>query len=91
MNEKNEKIYIFAANVEMAIRDMLTNEDSDYYVNLAEEDGDLTPFVTGMCMAHLKILLKLCNKTGNFLDGIHLENRLIVQYLMEFGTIREEP
>lgn len=91
MNEKEEKIYIHAAKVEMAIRDMLTNEDSDYYVNLAEEDGDLTSFVTGMCIAHLKILLKLCNKTGNYLDGIHQENRLIVQYLMEYGQITEEP
>lgn len=91
MNEKEEKIYMHAANVEMAIRDMLTNEDSDYYVNLAEEDGDLTSFVTGMCIAHLKILLNLCNKTGNYLDGIHLENRLIVQYLMEYGKINKEP
>ena len=90
MNEKQEKIFQHAANVRSAIEDMLTNEDSDFYVNLTEEDGgDITSFLTGMCIAHLQVLMKLCHIKGNYLDGIHMENRLIVHYLMKYGEIEK--
>lgn len=70
---------------------MLRNEDSDFYVNVKEQEGgDLTPFITGFCIAHLEMLQKLCNKTGNYLEGIHIENRIIVQYLMQYGKIKYE-
>lgn len=86
LNVKQEIIFQHAANVQSAIEDMLTNEESDFYVNLNEaENGDITPFLTGMCIAHLTVLQKLCRFKGNYLDGIHMENRLIVQYLMEHG------
>ena len=88
MNKEQEKIFQHAANVQSAIEDMLTNEESDFYVNLNEiEDGNITPFITGMCIAHLSVLQKLCHIKGNFLDGIHMENRLIVQYLMNYGKV----
>ena len=90
MNEKQEKIFQYAANVQSAIEDMLTNEESDFYVNLNEaENGDITPFITGMCIAHLTVLQKLCRFKGNYLDGIHMENRLIVQYIMNYGKVDE--
>lgn len=89
-NKKEERILRHAANVRCAIEDMLTNEDSDFYVNLAdEEDGDITPFLTGLCMAHLQMLNKLCRIKGNYFDAIHMENRLIVQYLVNYGKVDE--
>ena len=90
MKEKQEKIFQYAAGVQSAIEDMLTNEENEFYVNLNDvEDGDITPFLTGMCIAHLTVLQKLCRFKGNYLDGIHMENRLIVQYLMNYGKIDE--
>jgi len=89
--KKLRRIVLYAANVQEAIKDMLTNEDSKFYMDLREEkDGDITPFLTGMCMAHLTVLQKLCGSTGNFLDAIHIENRLIVQYLMDYGKVADE-
>lgn len=90
MDEKEKKIFQYATNVYGAIEDMLTNEESDYYVNLSEaEDGDIAPFLTGMCMAHLTVLNELCRSECTYLGGIHMENRLIVQYLMKYGKIHD--
>lgn len=93
MDKREEKIYLYGAIVEMAIKDMLTNEDSEFYVNLSDvekKEGDITSFVTGFCLAHLKWLFKFCNQKGDWLDGIHLEQRITVQYMKEYCKLTED-
>ena len=86
MDKNREMILNYANNVWRALDDMLYNEESDFYVNLKNvENGDITPFVTALCITHLSLLMKLCGIDGNYLDGIHFENKLVVQYLMAYG------
>lgn len=90
MNEKNDKTLEFAAKVKSALEDIFSNQESDFFVNLNElENGDLTPFLTGMCIAHLSVLRRLCRLKGDLLDCMHTENVLIVQYLIEHGKVVE--
>lgn len=87
-SEKKDEICQHAAIFHNALRDVITNEESDFYIDIKQRK-DLTPIVTGMCMGFLKFVRKMTRGNGNFLDDISMVNKIIVQFLMEFGELKK--
>lgn len=82
MDVKKEIIYGHAVRFYSAIKSVFKND--------AKEKEDVTPILTGMCMGFLKFLGDATSSKGNYLDDIGMVNKIIVQYLMEFGKLVNE-
>lgn len=85
--DKQTELFQYAASFQQALVDVITDEENDYHIEIKSED--ITDILTGMCMGFLTTLGKLTRQKGNYLDNISMVNKLIVQYLMNYGTIEE--
>lgn len=80
----DEKVLIsFASRLTLAIEDLLSNEDSEFHINVSElEEGqNLTDFIHALGnLVPATIYTKLTNDDKNLLEFNHLANKLCFQY-----------
>lgn len=83
MSNKDKEIELiqYAFKFQMALMDVVSDE-------IDEEGADITDILTGMSMGFFHTLNKLTQRNGGYLDGVDVANKLIVQYLMKYGSIK---
>lgn len=75
-----KKIEELSLKFSEAIDNVLTNEDSEYYIDIQKENG--TEIMTSLIIASALIYNKYTSKECNILEFTHISNSLAVQYLM---------
>lgn len=68
------------AQILMHIDDMLTDEESNYYIEL--NNDNITQFFTALNNAICNKMIKT-GMASNFLKAQHIYNELLVQYLLK--------
>ncbi len=80
----DEKVLMsFASRLTLAIEDLLSNEDSEFHINVSElEEGqNLTDFIHALSnLVPATVYTKLTNDDKNLLEFNHLANQLCFQY-----------
>lgn len=75
-----KKIEELSLKFSEAIDNVLTNEDSEYYIDIQKEDG--TDIMTSLILASALIYNKYTKDECDFLEFTHISNSLVVQFLM---------
>ena len=81
--EKLQKSMDFANRLVLALEDLLSNEDSEFYISVEEleEGNNLTDFIHALAnLAPATVYTKLTNDDKNLLEFNHLANQLCFQY-----------
>lgn len=85
LNDKDE-ICMYSGNFARALLDVLRNKENDFYINT--EGKDITNLLTGMILGLFTVIGSLSRQNGDLLELMCFVNKLIVQYLMEHGSIK---
>lgn len=86
--EKQQEIFQYAACFQTAIADVLTNEDAPYHIEV--QDDDITDIVTGAVLGFLNFIKNVANVEGNFNDYLHMVDKILLAYLLKYGSLKED-
>jgi hypothetical protein len=78
---EQRKEFIYAAKILSALADQLENEDNDNFIDIKEEDFDMTAFIYAVgTIAPNSLYQRLTVGRESNLEFNHLQNKLCFQY-----------
>jgi hypothetical protein len=78
---EQRKEFIYATMILSALADQLQNEDNDNFIDIKEEDFDMTAFIYAVgTIAPNTLYQRLTGGSENNLEFNHLQNKLCFQF-----------
>ncbi|WP_455670482.1 hypothetical protein [Phocaeicola faecalis] len=85
---KEKRIQTYALYFAQAIEDVVRDEDNEYHIEV--DNNNVTDIMTGLIIGTGLAFNRMTGREDNMLEFTHTANRLIVQYLMDAGTLSKE-
>ena len=84
----DSKIASHTSLIYRQIIEMISDEDCENHIELTDEN--LTDFFTSLSLACSILFNKLTGEHKSYLEYSHVVNQLIVQYIIEHGSLSSE-